>query len=208
MIKKLFLITFIAALPIVASANDDSNTGSQPGDLRQSLNSDTSQKIKQKREEKETEAKSKAETKKEDIRKKRCEKAGEVLAKKTALVGEKQTNIDQKLNTVEQRWQRIIDRADTKNVDATKLVVALAQFKQYHATFNADMTTLRELQSSKNKACGEESEATALKSEIRAAHTKVLQDFKQLRTFRQQTQNDVIVPILKEMASKSEGTDQ
>lgn len=208
MIKKLFLVSIIAALPLAVSAYDDSNTQSKPGDLRESINTEASQKLKQKREEKEKEAKAKAEAKKEEIRNKRCEKAGEILAKKSALVGERQASIDQKLITVEQRWQRIIDRADSQDVDAAKLDTALVQFKQYHATFNTDMSALRELQSSKTKACGEDAEASTLKSDIRAAHTKVLQDAKQLRTFRQQTQNEVIVPTLKEMANKAEGFDQ
>lgn len=213
MIKKILLSTILLALPLTTFARDGSNMESEPGDMRQSQVSNSgkerSESIKQNRQEKENELREKAEAKKEEVRKKRCDKATALLEQKSTKVEERSTNIDQKLVTVEQRWQRIIDRAESKNVDASKLEEALNQFKQYHATFNTDMQALRQLHSSKTRACGEQGEANNLKQQIRDAHTKVLQDAKQLRNFRKQTQKDVIVPLLKEMAkaSKTESSD-
>lgn len=215
MIKKILIISILAATPIAAFAVEGTNP--QPGDLRPQNNSSTQERaqvLKQQREQKEKELKEKADAKKEEVRKKRCEKAEGVLAQRSAKVGEKKANIDQHLNTVEQRWQKLIDRANTKEVDSTQLQQALVQFKEYHATFVSDLDTLRQLQTSTPKACGEDSEASNLKSEIRAAHTKVLQDAKQIRTFRQDTQKNVVVPLLKEMAktkqseTESEGAKQ
>ena len=204
MLKRLLIVPVFIALPLAVSAE---STEIKPGDLSNNQNRQSAEQKVQDAQKKKEQKQAELTAKKEQKKKERCEKASSVLTAKSEKVANKKLVIDQKLTTVENRWQRLIDRADSKNVDAAKLEEALKQFKGYHATFNTDMEALRKLQGNTTKACGEDSDAANLKAELRDAHTKVLQDAKQLRTFRQQTQKDVIVPLLKEMAKASSTSD-
>lgn len=208
MIKKLLIAPILIALPVAVQAE---NVEYKPGDMtkqQQRLSSEQKAEMQRKKQDavrkKKEQLQAKTAEKTEQRRLERCDKAKQALAGRAEKVGARKQVMSQNYTTVETRWQRLIDRAEKEGVDASKLEQALVQFKQYHEQFKTDMEALRALQSSHQRACNDEEGSTQFKTELREVHTKVLQSAKQLRTFRQDTQKNVIVPLLKDLAQAIE----
>ena len=214
-IQKSIIIGALLLLPLAAAARDGSSSGSGSGfdssrDLQeaQAKLGETSRQFDDARQaaidganRRRLEAKNEVEKKKDEV----CKRVTSRLDGRIGRASSHKQEIDQRYNAVEARWQRLIDRAKAKGVDAAKLEADLATFKEMQAKVDADFVALQAaLQTTTNERCGYSN--GDFKKSLSTANTqwKQLQaDRKAIRVFRQKVQQEDIVPLLKALAAAS-----
>ncbi len=135
----------------------------------------------------------------------KCQRIAARLAAKSTKSAVVQARMAQRYAVVEERWARIVARAKDSQVDAAKLESALDEYKALHATFGSDFQKLVTLQRQWGGRCGQDSDVSLLKHQVKERRDAVKADADKLRLLRQKTHRETLVPLLKEMAGSKPG---